>query len=47
MCLSCNQVFPTKEELVAHQEELQHTGEGVSNCDNESPDAGGTEPNEV
>lgn len=30
MCLTCNEMFMTKEELITHQEEAEHTGEGMA-----------------
>lgn len=30
MCLMCNELYVTKEELQSHQEKTQHTGEGIA-----------------
>jgi RNase P subunit RPR2 len=29
-CLTCNETYVTKEELMLHQNEVKHTGEGIS-----------------
>ena len=38
MCLSCNEMYSSKEELAAHQQEAQHTGEGMFDVHNVEPD---------
>lgn len=30
MCLTCNELYETKEELQSHQQETQHAGEGIA-----------------
>ena len=39
MCLSCNEMYSSKEELVAHQQETQHTGEGMFDVHNVEPES--------
>ena len=34
ICLTCNETYSSKEDLIAHQEAEQHTGEGISEVHN-------------
>ena len=34
LCLTCNETYITKEELMLHQNEVKHTGEGISEVQN-------------
>lgn len=43
MCLSCNEMYSSKEELAAHQQEAQHSGEGMFDVHNVEPDGNATD----
>ena len=34
VCLTCNETYITKEELLLHQKKVKHTGEGISQIQN-------------
>lgn len=38
ICLNCNDTFPSKEELLGHQQQTGHTEEGIIDADNTAED---------